>query len=235
MNEPKSKLYIDLDTVFDTRIATLAAIYPQVATELLTQDSYWHRESDDWTKLTGGKVKTETVVARYAARDDAILQASVMTNIFAVLFKMIAENEIAINDGRPNNDISIVVNIWPYSMDDIEMEMFRTFFSHRLRFEPEITFIKRKPESVTPAWLTQSFAVACMYDFNGWIKMHLKNLVVNRTQGFNLIVPRLFEKDVSGLSIEDKKDEVAALKLYLLEYMLIHWIDPSSFSVFRPG
>lgn len=234
MSKEAAKLYIDLDSIFDTRVATLAKIYPSVATELLTKNDYWFRESDDWTKLTGGKVKTETHAERYAKRDNEILQSSIMTNIFAVLFKMIAENEIAINDGRPNKDIDIVVNIWPYSMDDVEMDMFRTFFCHRLRFEPQITFIYRKPESVTPAWLTTEFAVACMYDFNSWIKIHLKNLVQNRTQGFNLIVPRLFEKDVSKLSVDDKKDEVTTLKLYLLEYMLIHWIDPSSFSIFRP-
>lgn len=229
-----SKIYIDLDSIFDTRMATISAIYPAVATALLKDDAYWFRESDHWDKLTGGKISTETFNARYAKRNNATLQASVMTNIFTVLIKMIGENEIAMNDGRPNSEIAIDVNLWPYTFDDLEMDMFIGLFHYRLKFEPRITFMSRKPESVTPKFLTDNYAMAFMYDFNSWIKLQLSNLVLKRTQGFNLIVPRLFEHDVTKMSVEDKKDEVAQFRLYMMEYMNMHFIDAACFSIFRP-
>jgi hypothetical protein len=229
-----SRVYIDLESIFDTRLATLGVIYPQVATDLLKRDDYWFRESDHWHKLTGGKIGEAEFQERFAKRDNATLHASVMTNIFAPLIKMISENEIAMNDGRPNREMAIDVNIWPYTFDDIEMEAFIDFFVYRLGFKPRITFMSRPPEAVTPKFLTDTYALGFMYLFNDWIKIHLKNLVLNRTQGFNLIVPRLFEHDASRLSIEDKQDEVTKFRLYLMEYMNIHFIDASCFSVFRP-
>ncbi|MNC12964.1 hypothetical protein D3C75_606930 [compost metagenome] len=87
---------------------------------------------------------------------------------------------------------------------------------------------------VTPQWLLDNFAAAFMYDFNGWIKIHLANLVNRRSQGFNLVVPRLFEQDPTKMTVEDKQDEVKSFKLWFTEYMLIHFIDASNFSIFRP-
>jgi hypothetical protein len=212
----------------------LGLLYPTVATELLKRDDYWFRESDHWHKLTKGKISEAEFAEHYAKRDNATLQASVMTNIFAPLIKMVGENQIAINDGRPNKEIAIVVNIWPYRLDDLEMEAFVQCFNYRLGFEPRITFVSWPLSALTPALLTNNYALAFMYHFNDWIKIHLKNLVSNRTQGFNLIVPRLFEHDASKLSIEDKQDEITKFRLYLMEYMNIHFIDASNFSVFRP-
>lgn len=226
-------IYIDLDSVFDTRLATIATLSDDAASKLAQDEEYWLRESDHWGKLTNNVVNDAEFIAAYAKRDNAILSRSIMTGIIAPLVRVFAENEIAINDGQPNHDIRLVINIHPYTFDDIEMDIFRQLFTHRLGFDPSVTFVSIPMVEVTPRYLTGSFAAAFMYDFNGWIKEHLKNLVMNRSQGFNLIVPRLFEKDVSKMTIDDKKDEISTFQIYLLEYMNISFIDAAFFSMFR--
>lgn len=230
----QSRIYIDADTIFDTRIATIAQLNQDVAKDLMRSNDYWIRESDHWSKLTMGRLTDQQVTEKYAKRNNDTLHASVMTGIIAPLIRILGENEIAINEGRPNSDISIDVNIYPYTLDDEGMELFTQLFTYRLGFSPTITFRSWPARHLTPTFLTSNYAVAFMYDFNGWLKQHLSALVLNRTQGFNLIVPRLFEHDVSRLSIEDKQDEVLAFKVFMLEYMNINFIDPSCFSMFRP-
>jgi hypothetical protein len=229
-----SKLYIDIESIFDLRMSVMASIYPQVAKDLLRTDDYWLRESDRWSQITVGRVTEAAFKEAYDKRTKDILQSSVMTGIIAPLMKMIAENEIAIIDGRPNREIAIDVNVWPFSFDDEEMEMFVRLFNYRLGFTPRIMFISRPPAMVTPDYLLDNYAGGFMYDFNGWIKLHLSGLIARRAQGFNLVVPRLFEHDVTKMTIEDKQDEVQKFKLWFTDYMLIHFIDASHFSIFRP-
>lgn len=230
----QAKLYIDADSIFDTRLASIAQLNKDVASDMMKSSDYWLREADNWHKLTMGRLKQDDVVAQYAKRDNTTLQASVMTGIIAPLIRIMGENEIAIQDGRPNLDIAFDINLYPYTLDDEGMELFRELFSYRLGFRPTMTFRSYPPAFLTPAFLIQNYAIAFMYDFNGWIKLHLSALVKNRSQGFNLIVPRLFEKDITGLTLEQKQDEVTAFRLYMLEYMNIHFIDASCFSMFRP-
>ena len=234
MMDQAAKIYIDIDSIFDLRMSVLASIYPQVAKDLLRDNDYWHRETDLWSLVTAGRVSEAAFKAAYDKRNNATLQSSVMTGIIGPLVKLIADNEMALADGRPNREIALEVNLWPFTFDDEEMEAFVQLFNYRLGFEPRITFVSRSPSMVTPQWLLDNFAAAFMYDFNGWIKIHLANLVNRRSQGFNLVVPRLFEQDPTKMTVEDKQDEVKSFKLWFTEYMLIHFIDASNFSIFRP-
>lgn len=229
-----SKIYIDLDSIMDTRISTLAKLDNELAGELLKTEAYWYRESDHWDTLTGGVINQDSFTQTYAKRNKDLLKSSFITGIFGPLAKVMADNELAMAEGALNKPISFEINIWPYKLDPVEMDAFIELFKYRLGVDVPVTMCSVPLESVTPTFLTDRYASAFMYSFHEWIKFHLEELVKYQHPDFILVVPKLFERDVSRLSIDDKRDQVTAFRVYLLEYMDITFIDASCFSIFKP-
>lgn len=229
-----SKLYIDLDSILDTRISTLAKLDSEIAGALLKSEVYWLRESDHWDLLTQGRVTQEQFDAQYAERDKELLKTSFITGIFAPLTKLIADNELAMAEGAPNKPISFEINIWPYQLEPDEMDLLINLFKYRLGVEATVTMCSVSLEQLTPTYLTDRYAGAFMYPFHQWIKLHLAELIKHNHPDFTLVVPKLFEQDVSRLTVDEKRDQVTTFRLYLLEYMDISFIDASCFSIFKP-
>lgn len=229
-----SKLYIDLDSIIDTRISTLAKIDNEIAGELLKTEIYWLRESDHWDTLTGGVIQPDAFNELYAKRDKELLKSSYITGIFSPLTKIIADNELAMAEGALNKPISFEINIWPYKLEPEEMDAFIELFKYRLGVDVTVTMCSVPLEAVTPTYLTDHYAGAFMYPFHDWIKIHLEELIKHNHPDFVLVVPKIFEKDTSRLSIDEKRDQVTTFRVYLLEYMDISFIDASCFSIFKP-
>ncbi|MFO5736502.1 hypothetical protein, partial [Klebsiella pneumoniae] len=56
-----------LDSLLDTRLGTNRLLNKDAANKLVTNGQiYWHREMDDWTKLTDGLVTNEQFVEAYS-------------------------------------------------------------------------------------------------------------------------------------------------------------------------
>lgn len=228
-----SKIYIDMDSLFDTRMATLAALDAEAATKLLQSDEYWARETNQWYRLTRGKVSDEAFNTAYAKRDNQTLQRSVITGIIAPLLKVLTLNEQARLAGVHNKEITLEINLHPYTLTFEELELLPKLIIHRLGIAPRITFCSVPVEELTAGYLVANYAGAFMYDFNGWIKLHLADLIKSRNPDFTLVVPKLFEKDVSKLSVDDKKDQITSFRMYMLEYIDITVIDLACYSTFR--
>lgn len=234
MEYQESRIYLDIDSVFDIRLAVIAQLDPEVASTLLKEGAYWQRESDHWDKLTQGQITQEAYQQQYAKRDNTTLQRAYITGIFAPLAKVLADNELARSSGGLNKEIAFEVNLYPYTFDDIEQAQFIQLFKYRLGMDCKVTMVSVPPSLLTVKYLTDHYAAAFMYDFMGWIKLHLADLIKVKHPDFNLVAPKLFEKDVSRLSMDEKQDEIKSFRLYMLEYMDLSFIDVSCFSVFRP-
>lgn len=234
MSRAESKIYIDLDSIIDTRLGTIATLNQAVASELLKQGVYWNRETDDMQTLTSGGVSQDAYMELYQNRTVDVLKVSYITGIFAPLTKLIAENEVARSSGAINKEISFEINLYPYEMELEEIEAFTSLFKYRLGVDCKVTYCSVSPALLTAKYLTDNYAAAFMYHFTDWIKVNLKNILERKHPDFTLVAPKLFEKDVSSLSNDEKKDELTIFRLYMLEHMDISFIDTSCFSVFRP-
>lgn len=229
-----SKLYIDLDSILDTRISTLAKLDTVVAGALLKSEAYWLRETDNWELLTQGRISQEQFDNEYGKRDKELLKTSYITGIFAPLTKLIADNELAIAEGGMNKPISFEINIWPYKLEPEEMDVFIDLFRYRLGVDVTVTLCSVSLDMLTPTYLTDHYAGAFLYPFHQWIKLHLAELIKANHPDFTLVAPKLFEQDVSRLTIDEKRDEITTFRLFLLEYMDISFIDAACFSIFKP-
>ncbi|MBW6072732.1 hypothetical protein, partial [Pseudomonas aeruginosa] len=86
-----------------------------------------------------------------------------------------------------------------------------------------------------PKFLDALYAMYITYDFHEWMHTHYLALSKVQMPCFNFIGPKLFERDVSKLTIEEKKFELFKFRVERLIHMDFEFIDAKYFSMIRPG
>ena len=228
------KILTCLDTLLDTRLGTLATLNPKAAEHVVKTPDYWLREHNNWSVLTGGLVTNEQFNERYAKRDITVLQNSIMTGINVVLLKILAEIDVNDSSGITRTDVGLEVNLAPYELTHDEIEELEDILRKTYGRELLITFCSIPMEELTPKVLRSRYAAIITYAFHEWIVMHDRALLEERTPTFNFIGPKLFEKDPSKLTVDQKRDEFTCFRLFKLEFMDFDFIDVKHMSMFRP-
>lgn len=229
------QILIDLDSLMDTRLGVLDTIDPALAKHIVKSTTYWDREHTDWSALTDGALDNATFQEHWDARDNRVLEASMMSGMIPVLAKILSDYHRNMQDGMVQEDVGIDVNIWPYHLEIEELDVIREALQAYLYDDLEVSFCSRPMTELTPLVMHEHYAAVILFDFQPWIKYHCFNIAKQRCPGLNLIVPKLFERDPSKLSVESKEEEVIGLRLWLLEYIDIEFIDAQWFSMFRPS
>lgn len=229
------KVYLDLDTLFDTRLATLAQISQEVAAQIFHSNAYWDRDHTNWETLTQGAVTAEQYQTQWDARDNETLQASIITGIIPVLVNIVTEYHRSKKAGTVDYDLAIEINVHPYQLEMEEMdELTRILQDEVLNDDIGVQFISLSLEEMTFEYIKSRYSALVLFDFHHWLKIHCLELPQISLKGITFIVPRLFEHDPGALSIERKKEEVTAFKLWLLDQLTVEFIDARWFSLLRP-
>lgn len=228
-------LLIDLDSLLDTRLGVLASLNQDAASLLVKSNTYWDRDRNDWTSLTNGLVTTDAFEEAWSLRTGDILPLSTMSGIFMVAISLLTDFQQNVAEGLVNDDIRIEVNLHPYTLSDDEQEGLKEALQAMFYKGLVITFCNWSKDTLTPSELISRYDAAIMYDFIPWMKRHAFGLAKIRAPDFNLLVPRLFERDVSQLTMEEKQNEILAFRMWLHLYIDVDFIEPRWYSMFRPG
>lgn len=234
------RIYIDLDTLLDTRLGVLNTINPEAAQRLMRSEDYWDRENDDWTKLTGGLVTTEQFNEAWQNRSGCsaeVINGSILSNIQPFVMRILTEDLInrANQMGDEIDDVGITINVSPYMLSLDEKEDMRDIAEYLFGASTHYEIIDIPIEHVTVGLLADKFAAAITYNFLEWIRLHYEDLGRARLNCFNFIGPRIFEQDVSKMSIDEKKTVLDVFRLQYLMHMDFEFIDARHFSMFRPS
>lgn len=228
------RIYIDIDSLLDTRLGLLQTIDPELVKRVVVKDAYWHRNHTNWDALTDGGITTEKFDEHWAARTSDILPHSMMTDILAPLKSVTLMNEVNILDGIVKDRLALTINIWPYNIGIDVQEALTQALHHYLMDDLPITYIDNDLTTYTPVDMINEFEQAFMFDFHWWLRKHAFALSKVRAPGFTLILPRLLEKDPSDLTLEEMKAEIFQFQMVLRYYIDIDFIDARCFSMYRP-
>lgn len=226
-------ILIDMDCLLDTRLGTVATLSAEAANHLVGSDLYWVRENDEWEALTGGLVTNDAFRDAYAQRDHHVLKKSVVSGIPSMLLRILTEHNVNLRDGLGTKDLGIEINLWPYEFSDEERDTLEAILRGFTYRDLPITFCSRPHDTITPVILKERYAAWIMYDFQAWMKRHCFAVGKEACPDVTLIVPRLFEKDVSTLTKERKQEEIMDLKLWLAGYLNLEFVDSGCFSMMR--
>lgn len=230
----KRKVYLDLDTLLDTRLGTIASVHPEAAKAIATNDEYWLREHTNWSTLSGGLIDNEQFDAAWQARDKRALENSYVSNIIPVLHSILTEYHVSTRDHFIEYDLVLEINIHPYNLTEEEMDELADVLRHDIFYKDlEILYCSIPMEELTPQLINERYSAMLLYEFHKWIKQHYLEVAKCDNRGLTMIVPKLFEKDPSKLTVEKKQEEIIGFKLWFLDRIEVKFIDAKCFSMLR--
>lgn len=179
-------IYTDLDTLLDTRMATLFRMDPSKIEGVLPM--YFDRLSDEFPGYD-----TDAFKAAYAARDNATLKHAMLTEGIDIL-NYFAAKTLHARVGTPfKRQPKITVNTYPYTLSaDVIDTIVKALVVHTEN-KSDIEVVNMTPSEVSPVFIQRTYALMAMYDYGPWLDLHTDNGNFSRTQlpSITLFVPAL--------------------------------------------
>ena len=182
--------YTDMDSLYDTRLATLDLLDTSIA-KLALKGDYLNRDEDKFPY-----VERDIFKSLYETRDLEVLERAMPTKALEIIREFI---RIALkqNIDTPNMGVvEVYVNVYPYKVEkSVATEMCKALF-HAFGSQVSIHMLNLKPELVTPKFFAESIAVAMIYDYDVWLETHAKNDNLRKHQIPNVTLhgPRIYKK-----------------------------------------
>lgn len=162
-----NKIYIDLDSLLDTRLGTLAKINDSLASDNF-DTNYHFRERDSFKGISREEFKKA-----YAKRDEETLSLSRITNIFKfVIPKLIIP---LIDKTRPNSYVEgliLEINLYPYLLDDETKQEIHRAISVWIENLIPITLVTLSIEERTPEHCRDNYVAVIQYEHADWLNYH---------------------------------------------------------------
>lgn len=165
MNLHTRKILVELDALFDTVLGTLGAMSPQNAVDVLLSPSYACRYIDEFEGFD-----TEEFKKRYAIRDRITLKNSTVTRALFYVHEFTQSVAANTMDTPIIQDSSVVINTYPYLLEDSELEMIRSILRTRLPLRPEIEFVHLSMDKLNPLYISKNYSAVLLYNFNLWLE-----------------------------------------------------------------
>jgi len=183
-------MYVELDCLLDTRLATLYVMGEQYCDRAF-KAKYHERISD----LLPG-ISYEEFSAAYAKRNKQTLKHAMMTPV-GVMMRDFAQKTTENTLNSPHHHVpKIVLNVYPYELDDDErMVLARTVRSITLSLA-DVEVIRREPKDVTPLYVKHNLTTLVMYRYDEWLELHCANGLFKKTSAPDvaLLAPRVYFK-----------------------------------------
>ncbi len=187
-NATKAGIIVDLDALFDTRLATLDILDPLLAAHAL-QDGYLDREEDAF-KFCNHELFRQV----YAKRDEETLGRSRMTQVKGIVIDFMKDGIQKFKTERTKNYVNVYINVWPYRIaEDAVGELLKPFYDV-VDGMANIHVVNLKPEELTPEVCKKHFSYIIKYDFMEWLVKLGELGLIQKTpmQEITLVAPRLY-------------------------------------------
>lgn len=185
-------LLVDLDSLLDTRIATLIYIDEEQASKAFDL-GYKDRLSDRWSEL-GLDIDQQHYEKIYAqrAQGDFALKRARLSNAAALVTHMSMELEKQAISTPFNDYTKITINTYPYLFSD---EVQRLFLEGiRLNFPSSVRLeMDRIPiEELTPRKIRENYDLVMLYDLDEFLNAQIENFKEVKIPSVILIAPALY-------------------------------------------
>ena len=198
-NTDNNAIYIELDTIMDTRFTVANTINPKEFKKYYVSGEYHTRVKDAF-----GKITNDVFIARYRIRDKLLLVNSEPTRIMHLIKSYIIEQTGIIRNRGGLNGVRVILNTYPYDLTDSEQKIFSTILSNEVLNVP-VKFVHMKPSEVTPMWVYDNISGMFMYSGLEWIELHssTRALMKRPLLDVNLFIPtivigNILSKDVNN-------------------------------------
>ena len=171
--ETKNGLYVDLDSLYDTRLAIIEAIDLNYSKYLLA--TTWNTRVEDKFPF----IDDEAYKLLWKNRESDLLETALPTGIFDIIFNFF-ESSIRRQDASPyNSSMNIFVNIWPYKLTKYKASQYLKNILALQENSANVAIINTNPNNITAKWCRENLSCICMYDYQDWLESN-----TNDDEGF---------------------------------------------------
>jgi hypothetical protein len=197
-------IYLDLDSLFDTRLAILEHIDPIYAISVY-ENGYLTRTEDAFPYLD--KVKFKEI---FDQRDNDILSKSLMTSVYQLVKEQILDTLDNIYNTPGPRTMELVINVWPYDIDPEGLKLILKPFYDLSNERLTVRAIDIDPKVLPLEFFKMDYSLIIMYDYVRWFYniMDKESTITNRIPRTNLVVPKLFlEESYNERELEELEKE----------------------------
>lgn len=161
-----SRLFIELDTLFDTRLAVLATMENN-ALEKAFKHGYYDRQSDSFPD-----VDYEVFKALYAKRDKSILKEAIITPVSMIARDFAVSTLNNVNNSPFHYKPVLMINIYPYKLEEEEISVIMSGARAMTKELCDIEIVDMSPVQLTPLYLKLNLAMVAIYEYDKWLEIH---------------------------------------------------------------
>lgn len=164
-----SRFLIEIDTLFDTRLAVLASMGEDALTAAASQ-GYYERQSDYFVGVDYERFKS-----LYAARDKSILKDAIITPIANMAKEFATATLHNVNNSPFHYKPEILLNIYPYDLTENEIALMIKGLSSVTMGLCDIIAVNLSPVQLSPLYLKLNLAMMAIYEYDKWLEANSVN------------------------------------------------------------
>ena len=235
----RNVVYVELDAILDTRLAAISRISSKAAADLVTDDRYYTRLTDDFTQLCG--ITREQFREEYTKRDASLIYDSLMTELPHLLRELVSKLEVEASETPFMENFEVHLNVWPYVLEaetEHALEVAMLFYSGR---ETPVRIVRMHPKDVTPTYIKSTVSGMILYNFRDWLQHHLDAFAIVQCPRVTILAPALFHEDPPKPDEFDTEglrkglDPFQLAELNFIEWFALQLLEPGLFSLYRPS
>lgn len=193
--ENYSSIYIDLDSLFDTRLATIVKVQEEKG-QTVDMEVYYTRLADEF-HVESIEGFNEVFKEVYSKRDAITIEKSMVTRMPELLRAFVKATLLGIISSPLKAQPRIVINLHPYKLREELVNSIILGVRALTLSKADIEVIDLSLEELTPKYVRANFIEMIMYSYWEWLDTQttLGNFKDAQCPGVRLIGPMLFKSE----------------------------------------
>jgi hypothetical protein len=224
-------VYVDIDSLLDTRLGTLALLKNEYAVNAL-MNGYTSRNIDDFQDAP-----YEIFKKAYEKRNVDTLILSTFTDVFILLHSCIKSTFEAAATNVNTKPLQIQVNVYPYDLNEEEMAEISVAVWSRLKEMADVNVVNISDAFLTPQYCKDTYTMMIRYDYQSWLKIHHDSHAFEKVKmpEVSVISPALYQRYPSEQELAELKEmnvhPFAAVELTMSPFFTLRLTDVSVFCI----
>lgn len=229
-------IYVELDALLDTRIATIAILDPEMAKDAIMSPKYHNRQRDKFSEVCG--IDDELYQKAYNERSSETLKHATLSHFSIIMMNIVRELEKQA-DNIPNPEsFHVDLNVWPYELADQERIHIELAVQRFCGIQTTIRSINVPYSELTPKIIKDNYPIVMMYNFNDWLSIHPSVFGQYKIPQNTFYVPRIHynepipedDRDVQDFVVTDPYERASRV---LALFLNVEFIDIKNFGPLR--
>lgn len=244
MDDTGYDIFVELDALLDTRLATIAKINDEAAQRILDHTEYFDRLNDDFEKYTGIPRNISDDVYKRRDRHTLVREDGTAN---ALLTPMVLQlNEIVksiLADGMVRHTprkFKVIISTSPYTLPREDMDAIAAAIYRHIGEQVPVVCMDISLKDLVPSIIRSNYSGIILYHFNEWLSYHAKEICKTFFPRVTVLAPRLYCADIPDEATQAPKEFNGASAFAITKYgfalnFTLIFMHSSMYSAFAPA